>query len=665
VAFAMVVSLAAGGAGCGGGSTAPGADAARSPSFDALGPSADVAGDSAAADAPGCPASCDDKNDCTIDSCDPVTFQCVHAPVVDGTSCQGRPCTTNSVCQGGSCLDGPYKTCTASDQCHIAGVCDPGTGKCTNPNSLNGKPCDDGLKCTAGDQCLAGVCQGTPFCPSLATCDPDTGFCHGAAGQSVFPTAVSAQVFPNVEGPTKSNGLVRTPDGQIFVAGNFTQTTDLGSGPVTTESPSDPSSSGIFIAKLDPSTDRAIWTKSFLGSQTQPVTAFAANGSGQLGLVGSVVGDMTVGDAYVLAPSGDQYILAASSTDGGGMWVRGVKMIGSNSQSTGLRGIAGSQNPRPRGAAFVVCGTADQNGTDLSPSLQGKANWQGGTDIVLAGLDGATGDTLWAAQVGGENDEDCAAVAMDGQSNTYVAGTYRFGSVVTLGDLPALPMVGDTKTVRMFVAKLGPQDPDSVADAGAQGPSRVLSAVWAVPLGEAAQTIVPSTMLALDPDVVVAGSIASGAPSLNGVALPSGVFIARLNGSTGGVVWIKGMGNGGGSVKVTAMAAGANGGLILTGGYASAFTLGTTALPDPNLGEATFVVQLDSNGEVLAAKGFGLASAYHNEPVGVVGLMGASGDELGGSLLLMSFTKSLDLGPPVGLVSTSSASTICASTLAP
>jgi hypothetical protein len=45
--------------------------------------------------------------------------------------------------------------------------------------------------------------------------------------------------------------------------------------------------------------------------------------------------------------------------------------------------------------------------------------------------------------------------------------------------------------------------------------------------------------------------------------------------------------------------------------------------------------------------------------------MGGSGNELGGSMLLISFTGNLDLGPPVGAISTNSASTICAATLAP
>ena len=114
------------------------------------------------------------------------------------------------------------------------------------------------------------------------------------------------------------------------------------------------------------------------------------SGSGQLGLAGPFSGDIIVGDTDLdWLPTGDQYILAASATDGSGLWARRVAFSASKSQSTGLRAIAGD----PQSAAFVLCGTVNQDGSDLSPSLQGKAQWQGGTDIVLAGLDGATGET--------------------------------------------------------------------------------------------------------------------------------------------------------------------------------------------------------------------------------------------------------------------------------
>ena len=48
--------------------------------------------------------------------------------------------------------------CEASDQCHIAGLCDPDTGLCSDPAADNGTQCDDGLFCTVNDMCTDGVC---------------------------------------------------------------------------------------------------------------------------------------------------------------------------------------------------------------------------------------------------------------------------------------------------------------------------------------------------------------------------------------------------------------------------------------------------------------------------------------------------------------------------
>jgi hypothetical protein len=53
-------------------------------------------------------------------------------------------------------------TCSALDQCHAAGTCDPTTGMCGNPAKADGTTCDDGSSLTANDVCGKGVCAGTP-----------------------------------------------------------------------------------------------------------------------------------------------------------------------------------------------------------------------------------------------------------------------------------------------------------------------------------------------------------------------------------------------------------------------------------------------------------------------------------------------------------------------
>jgi hypothetical protein len=75
--------------------------------------------------------------------------------------------------------------CAASDQCHIAGTCDPQTGACSNPNQVDGAACDDSNACTVGDVCTAGACTGGSALScddgltcTVDTCDPAVGCVH-------------------------------------------------------------------------------------------------------------------------------------------------------------------------------------------------------------------------------------------------------------------------------------------------------------------------------------------------------------------------------------------------------------------------------------------------------------------------------------------------------
>jgi len=81
--------------------------------------------------------------------------------VADGTTCDdGNACTHSDACAFGVCAGSFTVTCTASDACHEAGVCDTETGACSNPLGVDGSACDDGNVCTTNDACLDGACAG-------------------------------------------------------------------------------------------------------------------------------------------------------------------------------------------------------------------------------------------------------------------------------------------------------------------------------------------------------------------------------------------------------------------------------------------------------------------------------------------------------------------------
>jgi len=119
-------------------------------------------------------------------TCDPATGTCSNPARPDGAPCDdGNGCTQTDTCQGAICVGSQPVVCTALDQCHIAGTCDPATGTCSNPARPDGAPCDDGNGCTQTDTCQGAICVGSQpvvctaldQCHTAATCDPATGTC--------------------------------------------------------------------------------------------------------------------------------------------------------------------------------------------------------------------------------------------------------------------------------------------------------------------------------------------------------------------------------------------------------------------------------------------------------------------------------------------------------
>jgi MYXO-CTERM domain-containing protein len=87
----------------------------------------------------------------------------------DGTACDDEnACTQGESCVSGVCQGGEEIECQPSDDCHLAGQCDPQTGVCTDPPKEDGQACDDENPCTQSDSCQAGQCSGTPVADGTA-----------------------------------------------------------------------------------------------------------------------------------------------------------------------------------------------------------------------------------------------------------------------------------------------------------------------------------------------------------------------------------------------------------------------------------------------------------------------------------------------------------------
>lgn len=94
---------------------------------------------------------CDDFNECTEDSCDP-TSGCINQPVPnDGIVCDdGDLCTDADSCVDGVC-EGAMVNCDDSNEC-TADSCDAMTGDCLNVFLADGDACTGGV-------CVDGTCE--------------------------------------------------------------------------------------------------------------------------------------------------------------------------------------------------------------------------------------------------------------------------------------------------------------------------------------------------------------------------------------------------------------------------------------------------------------------------------------------------------------------------
>lgn len=133
------------------------------------------------------PVICTASDQChDVGICNPATGICSEPEKADDTACDdGDACTQSDTCQAGLCTGANPVVCSASDQCHDAGVCDSNTGLCTDPAKPDGTLCTDNDLCTQADSCQGGVCIGADpvicfaasSCQDPGTCDPNTGFC--------------------------------------------------------------------------------------------------------------------------------------------------------------------------------------------------------------------------------------------------------------------------------------------------------------------------------------------------------------------------------------------------------------------------------------------------------------------------------------------------------
>ncbi len=140
---------------------------------------------------PGDPVACPAGSPCELSACDKSTGKCKTTLLKDGDACDdGAPCSVADVCAVGACL-GKAKTCDDGSPCTID-ACLEANGACSNAPTVGNTACDDSSKCTGDDKCDKGVCAGKKLaCDDNSPCTEDT--CEAATGCFGLPVPGSCE----------------------------------------------------------------------------------------------------------------------------------------------------------------------------------------------------------------------------------------------------------------------------------------------------------------------------------------------------------------------------------------------------------------------------------------------------------------------------------------
>lgn len=259
--------------------------------------------------------------------------------------------------------------------------------------------------------------------------DPDSNqvfLMTPAGGSDIFVSKLSASgnfVWAKSmggSGTDQAQSLVITGSGYIYITGVFNGTADF-----------DPSynssmlnSAGghdVFVSKLNLS-GNFIWAKQIGGTGAEQGRSINVDGNGDIYLTGYFTGtcDFDPGTTIMnltSAGSSDIFVTKLDSS-GGYSWAK--KMGGLASDEGYAIDVDAAGNIYTAG--FFYGGTADFN---PDPLFTYTLPSSGGNEIFVSKLN-ASGNFVWAQQVGGDGSDNCRALAIDLNSNIYTAGYFDY-----------------------------------------------------------------------------------------------------------------------------------------------------------------------------------------------------------------------------------------------
>ncbi|MCO6487452.1 MAG: SBBP repeat-containing protein [Phaeodactylibacter sp.] len=206
-------------------------------------------------------------------------------------------------------------------------------------------------------------------------------------------------------------------DGNVYTTGWFRGTVDFDPGMGTYNLVSFAEMEDIFVSKLDAS-GNLVWAKQLGGDGADYGYSIAVDADGNVYTVGRFYGtaDFDPGpESYNLTGMYNEVFVSKLDASGNFLW---AKQLGGDGDDIG-RSIAIDADGNVYTTGWFR-GTAD---FDPGPGIYTLISTNEVEDIFISKLD-ASGDFVWAKQLGGPHDDLGYSIAVDADGNVYTAGRF-------------------------------------------------------------------------------------------------------------------------------------------------------------------------------------------------------------------------------------------------
>lgn len=212
--------------------------------------------------------------------------------------------------------------------------------------------------------------------------------------------------------------ITRDASGNIYSAGGFQGTVDLDPG-VGVFTLTAFGSSDIFVSKLDPN-GNFVWAKQIGGTSLDAVNGIAIDVAGNICLVGNFNNtcDFDPGPSTFTLSGGLNGDIFVCKLDASGNFIWAKSMGGTSFE----RGYAVTTDPSNNiyTTGYFRSLAAD---FDPGPSSYTMANIAGTEEVFVSKLD-ASGNFVWAKQMGGSGTDQGFSIAIDALGNVITVGSF-------------------------------------------------------------------------------------------------------------------------------------------------------------------------------------------------------------------------------------------------